>query len=101
MSLAVEQAVETALEVASDLKLPQDAMLKDSNKLLRDTYMDDGTMGANPADVSCLMGHKLPNGEFNGTIPAMACKVGLRIKSMVCSGSDDQEAINKLSGAVL
>ena len=42
------------------------------------------------------MGHELPNGEFTGTIPAMAHKVGLKIKSMVCSGSDDQEAIDKL-----
>ena len=62
MSLAVERAVETAHEVASDLKLPQNVMLKDSNKLLRDTYIDDGTTGANPGDVSRLMGHKLPNG---------------------------------------
>ena len=48
-----------------------------------------------------MMGSKLPNGEFTGTIPAMARKVGLQIKSMICSGSEDQEAINKLSGAVL
>ena len=47
------------------------------------------------------MGNKLPNGEFTGTIPAMAHNVGLRIKSMVCSGSEDQEAINKLLGVVL
>ena len=47
------------------------------------------------------MGHKLPNGEFTRTIPAMACKISLKIKSMVCSGSDNQEVINKLSGAVL
>ena len=31
----------------------------------------------------------------------MARKVRLIIKSMLCSGSDDQEAINKLLGAVL
>ena len=47
------------------------------------------------------MGHNFPNGEFTGTIPAMAHKVGQKIKSMVCSGSDDQEAIDKLSGAGL
>ena len=47
------------------------------------------------------MGNKLPNGEFTGTMAAMAHKVGLRIKSMVCSGSDNQEEIDKLSGAVL
>ena len=47
------------------------------------------------------MGNKLPNGEFTGTIPAMAHNFDLRIKSMVCSGSDNQEAINKLLEAVL
>ena len=43
MSLAVERAAETMLEVATDLKLPPDVVLKDSNKLLRDTYIDNGT----------------------------------------------------------
>ena len=92
----MERAAETALEVAADLKLPADIMQRDTNKHLRDTYVDDRTMGGSPSDVSRLMGHKLPNGEFTGTIPAMAHKVGLKIKSMVCSGSEDQEAINKL-----
>ena len=31
----------------------------------------------------------------------MACKVGLKLKTMVASGSTDQDAIQKLSGAVL
>ena len=100
MSLAVERASETATEVATDLKLPADLVQRDADKLLRDTYVDDKTMGGSPSDISRLMGSKLPNGEFTGTIPSMACKVGLKIKSMVCSGSDDQEAINKLLGAV-
>ena len=101
MSLAVERALDTAKQVVADLKLPADVMQKDTDKLLRDTYVDDWTTGVSPSDVSHLMGNKLPNGEFTGTIPAMAHKVGLRIKRKVCSGSDDQEAIDKLPGAVL
>ena len=51
MSLAVEQAAETHKEVAADLKAPHDVVLKDSNKLPRDTYVDDGTTGGNPGEV--------------------------------------------------
>ena len=101
INLAVEQAAENHKEVATDLKLPQEAVLGDSSKLLWDTYVDDGTTGDSPEDVSHMMGHKLPTSEFSGTIPAMACKVCLKIKCMVCSGSDNQEAIDKLFGAVL
>ena len=101
MSLAFEWAAETHKEVAADLKLPQEVVLGDSAKLLWDTYVDDGTMGGDPVNVSRMMGHKLSTGEFTGTIPAMAHKVDHNIKCMVCLGSDDQEAINKLSGAVL
>ena len=101
MSLAVKRVAETHKQMAADLKLPQEAILGDSSKLLRDMYVNNGTTGGSREDVSCMMGHKLPTGKFSGTIPAMAHKVGLKIKCMVCSGSDNQEAINKLSGAVL
>merc|ERR1712105_251437 len=56
VSLATERASETAVEVAADLKLPADIMQRDANKLLRDTYIHDGTMGGSPSDISCLMG---------------------------------------------
>ena len=72
MSLAVERAAKTHKEMAADLKLPHDVVLKDSNKLLRDTYVNDVTKIGNPGEVSCMIGHKLLNGEFTGTIPAMA-----------------------------
>ena len=82
MSLAVERAAETVLVVAEHPKLPADIMQKDANKLLRDTYVNDRTMGGSLGDVYPLMGHKLPHGEF----PALAQKVGLKMKSMVWSG---------------
>ena len=37
MSLAVERAAETYMEVAADLMLPAALILADSNKILRDT----------------------------------------------------------------
>ena len=44
----------------------------DSLKLLRDTYVNDGTTSGSPDQVDHMMGSKLPNGEFTGTIPSMA-----------------------------
>ena len=48
-----------------------------------------------------MMGDKDSSGQFNGTIPCLASNVGLKLKTMVCSGSKDTEAMDKLSGSVL
>ena len=53
MSLTIERAV--------DLKLPAVFMQKDTDKLLRDTYVNDGTLGVSLSNVSHLMGNKHPN----------------------------------------
>ena len=68
MSLAVERATETALEVAADLKMPEHIMQLDTNKLLRDTYVDDGTTGGSPGYISGLMRHKHYNRVLIRTI---------------------------------
>ena len=101
MSLAMERAAQTYKEVIEDKSLPVEEVKQDSSKLLLDTYVDDGTTGGSPKQVSRMMGTKLVSGQFSGTVPSMAGKVGLKLKTMVSSGSTDAEAINKLSGAVL
>ena len=101
MSLAIKCAAQTYKEVAEDKSLPVKEVKQDSSKLLLDTYMDDGTTGGSPQQVSCMMGTKLMSGQFSGTVPSMAGKVGLKLKTMVSSGSTSTEAINMLFGAVL
>ena len=48
-----------------------------------------------------MIGVKLEDGSFSGTIPAMMKKVGLKLKTIVSSHNLDPESLAKLSDKVL
>ena len=96
MTIAVEKAAETFEEVAKDLNLSVQEVREDSKKLLEDVYVDDGTTGGSNREVKRMIGTKLSDGSFSGTIPSMMKKVGLKLKTIVTSHSLDQEALSKL-----
>ena len=80
----------------------EELVIADSVKLVKDTYVDDGSTGGSPLDVDRMMGPFSPSlGQFSGTIQSMSAKVGLRLKTMVRSGSTDTAAIKQLGSGVL
>ena len=83
MSIVVEKASETYKEVAEALNLEEEIVKEDAKKLLLDTYVDDGTTGGRAKDVHRILGEKLPDGSFSGTISRMMQSVGLRLKTIV------------------
>ena len=101
MTIAVERAAETFEEVAHDLNIDVEEVKEDSIKLLKDTYVDDGTTGGTKKQVDRMLGSKMEDGSYSGTIPRMMKKVGLKLKTIVTSKSSDQESISKLSDKVL
>ena len=101
MTIAVEKAAETYEDVANDLNLHVKEVKEDSRKLLKDTYVNDGTTRGSRKEVERMIGVKLNDGSFSGTIPSMMKKVGLRLKTIISSISQDQEALSKLSNKVL
>ncbi len=77
-------------------------VLSDAKKLRADSYVDDLHSGGSQADVSRMMGSKdAHTNQFTGTIPRLLNNVGLSLKALVQSGSNDEEAIAKLSGTAL
>ena len=48
-----------------------------------------------------MIGRKLEDRSYSGTIPTMMKQVGLKLKTIVSSVSQDQEALSKLSDKVL
>merc|ERR1711873_27234 len=68
---------------------------------LKDTYVYDGTTGGSRRQAKRMIGRKLEDGSYCGTIPAMMKQVGLKLKTIVSSVSQDQEALSKLSDKVL
>ena len=59
MTIAVERAAESFEEVANDLNLDVEEVKEDSIKLLKDTYVDDGTTGGNKRQVDRMLGSKM------------------------------------------
>ena len=70
---------------------------EDSRKLLKDTFVDDGTTGGSRTQFQRILGTRLKDGTYSGTIPAMLKQVGLKIKTIVSSVSHDLEDLAKLS----
>ena len=97
MTIAVERAAESFEEVANDLNIDVEEVKEDSIKLLKDTYVDDGMTGGTKKQVDRMIGSRMEDGSFSGTIPRMMKKVGLKLKTIVTSKSSDQESISMLS----
>ena len=89
MTIAVEKAAETYKDVARDLNLSVEEVKKDSKKLLEDTDVDNGTTSGSKKEVDRMIGVKLPDGSFSGTIPSMMKKVGFKLKTIIASHSKD------------
>ena len=101
MTIAVEKAANSYEAVAEKLNLPVNKVKEDSKKLLQDTYVDDGTTGGSRRQVERMLGTRLEDGSYSGTIPAMMKQVGLKLKTIVSSVSQDPEDLAKLSNKVL
>ena len=69
MTIAVERAAEAYQEVANDMNLDVEEVKEDSIKLLKDVYVDDGTTGGSQRQVDRILGSKMKEGNFTGTIP--------------------------------
>ena len=83
MTIAVERAAETYKEVTHDLNIDVEEVKEDSIKLLKDTYVDDGMTGGTKKQVDRMLGSKMEDGSYSGTIPRMMKKVGLKLKTIV------------------
>ena len=69
MTIAVERAAEAYQEVAKDMNLDEEEVKEDSIKLLKDVYVDDGTTRGSQRQVDRMLGSKMKDGNFSGTIP--------------------------------
>ena len=77
MTIAVEKAAKSYEAVAKDLNLSVKEVKESSKKLRKDTYVYDGTTGGSRKQVERMIGIKLEDGSYSGTIPTMMKKVWL------------------------
>ena len=90
--------LELVKKMAAELgkEVDEEACHQISNK----TYVDDGLGGGSREQVERFRG-KLVNGSYDGTLPRILAKVGLKLKVMIASGDSDQERIALMGDKLL
>ena len=53
------------------------------------------------SQVNGMLGSKMEDGNFSGTVPRIMKRVALKLKPIMTSRSSDQESLDKLSDKVL
>ena len=71
------------------------------DKIIADTYVDDGVSGGSPAEVKRMVGVRGPDGKHHGgTISKILGKGNFAIKEFVVGGDKDQSEENLLGNSV-
>ena len=69
-----------------------------------DTYIDDGCTGGSKEEADAMIGDCWIEDDklhYNGTIPQILKKAGFKVKMMIRSGSNPQEALEKMGDGIL
>ena len=75
--------------VAEKLSLPMNEVKKDFRQLLQEIFVDYGTTQGFRTQVHRMLGTRLRDATYSGTIPALLKQVGLKIKTIVTSVSQE------------
>ena len=71
-----------------------------ADRIIHDTYVDDGPSGGNLETVQRMVGVKDENGDYNGTISQILAIGNYKVKEFVVSGDLEQEDENLLGNKV-
>ena len=72
-----------------------------SEKIKRDSYVDDNISGGSFGAVARMKGQKLDDGSFSGTTTRILKLGKLKIKSIISTGETDEEAKALIGNKVL
>ena len=91
-------ALELAKELAASRAQGIDAMA--AHQMTRNSLVDDVGGGGSQEDVARMRGVKSEDG-YSGTVPRVLECGGFRAKALVCSGTQDTEELEAMSGKFL
>ena len=72
-----------------------------AERIKKDSYVDDHITGGSPSEVKRMMGNRLGDGSYDGTVCQILKKGNLKVKVMVPSGELDDTAKDLLGNKVL
>ena len=81
-------------------ELGKDIDIEAAEKLIQDSYVDDGATGSSPAGVSRMVGNINSKGVYSGTISQILAQGGFVVKEFVILGDKEQSDENLLGNTV-
>ena len=72
-----------------------------ADKIIRDSYVDDGVTGGTKAEVERMKGHRLGDGTYSGTLTQILSRSKLKMKVAVTTGETNEEVKNLIGNKVL
>ena len=72
-----------------------------ANKLIKDSFVDDGITGGSLQEVREMKGARDDNGKYTGTVQEILDYGGFQVKVMVASGDNDDQDLEMISNKVL
>ena len=81
-------------------KLGKDIDNKVSEKLIQDTYVDDGATGGSEEEVQRMVGKMDENGNYDGTLSKILALGGFKVKQFIIEGDMHQKEKNLLNNKV-
>ena len=91
------------LEIGRNLTAEEGAHIdpEAAQKIINDTYVDDGVSGGPKDVVDRMRGEQLPDGSFSGTLRQIFDKGNLKLKTILVSGETNEEIKNLIGGKIL
>ena len=91
------------LELGRDMvaELGRDVDPIAADRIIRDTYVDDGVSGGSYAEVQTMKGDKLGDGSFSGTLRQILDKGKLKMKVIVTTGETNDDLKHLIGNKVL
>ena len=75
--------------------------LEAATRIKKDLYVDDGLTGGATSQVASMVGEKLDDGKYRGTLQQILSSCNFNIKAMTVSGVENVEDSNLMSNKVL
>ena len=98
-----DQCAATELEVGKDITADEGAHIdpEAAKRIKEEIYVDDGLTGGSAEQVNRFVGKKLPDGQYDGTIPRILALGNFKVKAFSISGQEPTEESDLMGNKVL
>ena len=98
-----DQCAATELEVGKDITADEGTHIdpEAAKRIKEEIYVDDGLTGGSAEQVDRFVGKRLPDGQYDGTIPRILALGNFKVKAFSISGQEPTEESDLMGNKVL